>query len=613
MKRLLIISEDVVKIQTLSGFLGRNFARIYIAWICGYLKIIRFILSPFYQISILVTNNIGIKGKGVIYYGDELSRVDYAADRKKYIAVCQRLAKALPKTYTGIALPRIFLTKLSLYLAYHYFIYEKVYTGLFHSLRPDRVVVVGNSYLAMTARFLTKNKSLSVNQITLFDLSWIFKRLQNFLLNREYKRKAVNFNNLTGTFKPNFGKNPVLLSVDFPRHLKTLIPIYNRLKAIGENPVLVTDIANLQSTLNNLHAGTIKPILIPAILARHELPPLIKIDFGRLLKGLKISTLDDWFYYLGLITVQPMINWLMWLSEGYLIAAKKLMQVTKPKGVIVVSDLRLAELALAAQAKNYHVPTLLVSPNMMLDLTELNPYRSADKVAVVGHYIKRQLEKIGVPSSKIYLTGDVIGENLIGRQRSANQQQVFRALGISEEKKIGLLISFRPTWMIPKEEKQAFIQMAVRAASKIPNLVLVVKPHPSEKRYRLLEELREWGLNNLIVSDNNQLSLLDLIRASSVVLQTWSFTLFEAVMLNRPVIAINPFNKNYNYFLQVIKPGGAVEVNNLSSLKRWVRIFLDKQHPQAKAQLARARRACADFIQYSKGETSGKIIDLLLG
>ena len=75
------------------------------------------------------------------------------------------------------------------------------------------------------------------------------------------------------------------------------------------------------------------------------------------------------------------------------------------------------------------------------------------------------------------------------------------------------------------------------------NTVLVIKPHPSEKRYRVLEELKEWGIANAIVTDNNQLELVELLNVCSVVLQTWSMTVFEAIMMNRPVISVNPFKK----------------------------------------------------------------------
>ncbi|MBU1085633.1 CDP-glycerol glycerophosphotransferase family protein, partial [Patescibacteria group bacterium] len=210
---------------------------------------------------------------------------------------------------------------------------------------------------------------------------------------------------------------------------------------------------------------------------------------------------------------------------------------------------------------------------------------------------------------KIHIVGDPRIENY--RQLKLDKIKVYKTLKIKQSKKIVLLISFRSTWMIPKSEKRAFFKLASIAIANLPNTVLVVKPHPTEKRYRIKGELREWGITNVVVSDNNQLELVDLLNASSVILQTWSMTIFEAIMMSKPVISINPHKKDYNHFLPVLGFGGAKEVNSLSELSKWLTTFLRKNHPKTKLQLEKAKKASQRFIKSPDGKVAQRVVDLL--
>lgn len=603
MKRLLIVTEDVVKIQTYSGFLGRLYSRGYIGWLKLRTKLAALLLARFYRVTVLVSSDIGISGKNKLYYGDELAKVDYARDRDWYCQVTNTLLMGLP----GIGL---FKTRLTIYLAYYYLIYCQVYDRLLDLLRPDRIVVMGQSFHEQIVAASARKRHLPVTAVNWFGLFWLQIWLQNWLLDREYKTKLKNFFRQMNQPRVRVKPLPVLLSADFYRHLKTLVPLYRRLQKQGQASCLVTDIGNLQPTLESLYLHQPQVIHLPAYFPKNRQPEINQwqTKFNSLKSGR-----FDWLESLCWQAAEPIIKNSLLLSRLYSIAAENLFKKLKPKGVAVVSDLRFGELALTAAAKKFRRPSVMASPNTMMDLTGINPYRSADKVAVVGRYIKKQLAGIGVPVKKIFVTGDLVRENITETDHRFNRNKVFEILGIPRQKKLVLAISFRPTWMIPKEEKEAFIRMSAAAAEQVPGAHLVIKPHPTEKRYRVREELNDWGIKNAVVSDNNQISLLDLLAASNVVLQTWSFTVFEAIMVNRPVIVINPFKKNYNNFLPIINRGGAVEVSDLRSLQRWLKILIDRRQPQTIKQLARARRGSEEFIHFSKGEASGTVVKLLLG
>jgi len=608
MKSLLIITEDVVKIQSLTKLLGKTYSRFYIGWLKLRLKLAILVLSTFFRVRVLTSNDIGFTDKSYFYYGNQLSTINYAKNRKTYWAVTKRLAKIINQP----ELTNLFITKLTIYLAYHYFIYADVYSELIEMLKPAKVIVLGNSFHEQIAAMVARNKKVPLIKFSLLSLSWLQKKLQKWLLNREYQLKLEQF--LKQSRRPKVDLTgmgrAILLSADFYRHLKSLIPLYRRLESLGEKPLLVTDINNLAVSLNNLYFSGAKHTYLASFLPDGFKPK--NLEFNQSV-GSQSENHEDLFYQITLAAAEPMIKKSLLLGQLYLAAGKELFKQLKPRGVVVVSDVRYTELTLAGLAKNSKVPSVLASPNTILDFTEINPYDLADKIAVVGPYIKKQLVRIGLDSKRIEVAGDLVAENVNPEELKLDRKKVFQNLGIPEDKKLVLLISFRPTWMIPREEKEAYVKIAVAASKANPEVALVIKPHPTEKRYRVLEELKSWGIDNVVVSDNHQLSLMDLLHTSSLVIQTWSFTIFEAIMLKRPILVINPFKKDYGIFLPILSSKAPIQVNDKKQATKWLKILVDHQHPKTIKQLNEDKRISEEYIHLSKGEASGKVIELLLG
>ena len=120
MKRLLIITEDIVKIQTLTGFLGRLFSFIYLNWLGLRIKFVILLLKPFFKITLVTSDYFKINQVQTIYYGQLLSKVDYSKNRQLYIDIVEFLLKDVKNTQT-------FKTKLTIFLTFHYFIYAEIY------------------------------------------------------------------------------------------------------------------------------------------------------------------------------------------------------------------------------------------------------------------------------------------------------------------------------------------------------------------------------------------------------------------------------------------------------------------------------------------------------
>lgn len=614
MTNILIITEDIVKIQTLTGLLGKTFQVIYLNWLKLRLKFLIIILKPFFKVTVVCSDFYRLNHKTCFYYRQELARINYdKINSETYQKIVERLLQS-------VALNQLFQARLAIFLTYHYFIYADLYQIILAKTKPDIVVTLSNSYHEQTARFIAQLNKIQVKNIFLFSFIWFNHWLKNFFLNREYTQKINNFINQSKHQRPkaNQLKNATLLSLDFYRHLKTLAPIYEALEKQNKNPWLVTDITNLKQSLTNLQIPQANYLYLASFLPKKSIGINLKhwLDQSNQaidsLVEIEAKDIVSFLYNLSLKTSKPILKHGFILSHLYLEAAEKLFSLVKPKGVIVISDVRFCELSLSHLAREYQVKSILASPNTLMDYLNLHSYDTTDEVTVVGNFIKNELINFGIDSKKIHLVGDPRIEKYQTLKPKLNKKKIYQTLSIDDKnKKIALLISFRSTWTIPKTEKKAFFQMAATAIKRTPDTVLVIKPHPTEKRYRVLEELKEWGINNVIVSDNNKLELVDLLYASSVILQTWSMTIFEAIMMNKPVIVINPFNKDYNYFMPCIKPGGAIEVKNKFQLDYWLPILLNSNHYQTKKQLYRAKNVCTQFIQPPDGKVTKRIIDLL--
>lgn len=579
MKSLLIITEDVVKIQTLTGLMGRTYSRFFLFWFKLNLILKVWLLKRFYRVSVLTSDYFNLKQTGVYYYSQELSRLNYADKRLSYWQETNKILTQIktrqPEFFVenGVDITKIFATRLCTYLAYNYLIYPQVERHLISRIKPDKVIHYRNRILG---RFN----------------DWLF----TWLLRREYRQKLNLFLAQSQKPLPSLlpSGNKALLSLDFYRHLKTLKPIYEGLSRTRLQPCLVTDIKNPDAALKNFSFNADYLFLASFLPQAPVLAEQYSEQINKILKTFSVP-------------YKPLVYYSLILSKLYLAAGKALFARLKPKRVVVISDLRYLENTLAVLANKAKIRPLMVSPNTLLDLAEINLYDTTDRVALPGEFIKDKLVKQGIASDKLTVVGDLQTIN----QPKLSRKQVYERLGLKDlTKKLILLISFRPNWLIPLAEKQKFLTWCAAAVKKFPESLLVIKPHPTEKRYRILEELKTLGLNQVMVADNQKLELVDLLDAASVVVQTWSMTVFEAVTLNCPVICVNPFKKDYDFFLPVIKRGAAVEVTGRSQLIQWLDVFQNDKR-QTALQINRAKKAIAGFVRPHDGKEVQRVLELL--
>ena len=620
----LIVTEDISKTETFSGLIGKVYSTLYSYWLNFRLKIIYKLFSYKYKVKILATGT-KFSSQNILEYSLQLKTSRLKKFRSQSWSLVNHVFKELNVLADNnflkqrrINLTKIWETELAIKVSFNYLSYLDAIDTIVEAIKPDLIIVLGNSLQEKIAGYLAKKKKIKFLKLNLASLSFINNYLFIFFRNREIINKISNQLSQAG-LKPKIKKqNLFLLSVDFYRHLKTLVPLYSYLMKAKKNAYFVTNSFNLNQALVNFNITNPNLIYLSGYLTKNYLSSNMrqwKIQTKRLLKKTKALFLkntendDDFIISLMITDLTPIIKYGFILSKICLEAGYLFFKQTELKGVVVVSDQRPVEVVLALMAKKFKVPSILVTSHTILSADAINRYNTTDKISVPGENTYKQLLSIGVQKNKINLCGDPSYEYRQGISR----KEVFNRLGIKDlSKKIVLLTSFRINPRIPLREKQLFFQTANQAIKQIKSAILVVKPHPTEKRTSLQEEINRWGIKDVIISNNESIELFDLLRASSVVLITWSMTGFEAIMNNRPVIVVNTTKKNYDDFIPYISGKGAVQAENITKLEKYLESYLENNNILLKERLRAAQSFIKHYILLPDGKVCQRIIAVLL-
>lgn len=615
--KLLIVTEDLIEIQTFSGRFGHLYARIYQLLLNLKVNLIVFFFKFNYDVTILSN------------YSDQLNPGNMPAYQSLAWKIYKRLEKLINQAdadfsqFKGISLLSLWRNKIASRLMNYYLSYAELLTRLISSGRFPQVLILGNSVPEQIARFLVGQYQLKLHDFSAVNLNWVTKSFFGYFRRREIAQKIIRFKHQSQLPQPGLTEGATLLSVDLYRHLKTLIPVYKELTHLGTKAILVTDEPLINTYLSNAGAGDAECLFLASFLPevainKIERPGKEKTNriYQKVIasvaakpRNMESLILKLFFPELGAIIADGLT-----LSCLYLTAGDNLFKKMKPKRVVVAADIRLIEVGFSYLAKLYQVPSLTVSPRMIMFPDEPYQYDLTDYYSVPGEAAKNQLIKLHVPIRKIIVSGDPRFDYFENLSKRFSAKKALQRLGITvTDKKIILLISERPNLYFPKNEKRDFFLMVSQSMRQQKNLRLIVKPHPTEKRYRLMEELKQWGITNFIVSDNQKIELFDLLRLSSVVVMVWSMTGFEAMMLKKPVIIANPHRKDFDKYIPYLKNKAAVEANTESDLSHNLSIYTNHQNTKTKKLIVSGLNFAESYIMRPDGQAAKRIGEFILG
>lgn len=610
--KTLIITEDATTLSTLTGALGKTYY--WLVTRLQKLKLKIFLNFIDQENSLLLVNQEqapAVAGK-VIFWDQALSQNQLYRERALAWKITNQTIAPHFKNlkYKDISFIKIWQTYLTAYLSHNILSYRQTISRTIKQFRPSHIVIFGSSIQEELAKFLAQQNQVKVISYNFPDFSRLGRWLSDWLYNRELTHRLKKFisSQSVNPIKPPSGS--YLLVVSFFRHLKTLVPLSQALNKKNMANVFVADDLNISPAnclylTNYLNYSSINQILKQskgiAKLAHDQFISKIAVS-PHIITDLVLQLLHG---YLGALFIKAFPLICLYLEAG-----NNLIKQVKPKGIFLISDVRPLEVSLGLLAEKHKIPSLLVSPNTILSLDAINQYSLADQVTVIGPHIKSQLLKIGVPAKKIHVVGDLRFDSVTSKKTDEYKNKVYQKLNINSQTNLFLLISFRANPRIPLSEKRRFIKMAYQAVEHIPNSQLVIKPHPTETRSKLLNQLQDWGFTNILVTDNQQFELIDLLSACRAVLLTWSMSGFESLILKKPVVIINPTLKDYDEIIPYVKNNGAQLAKSSQKLRKLLTQLISDQSVYQQ-WIKNGRQFVDHYILPPDGRAGERIIQII--
>ena len=422
-KKLLIITEDIIKIQSYSGKFGKLYSLIYLKLLSFKISLIIYRYQNSHQITLLASDYFNFPQVKRLYYSQEIKTQDYARSNP----LAWQLVKAISKQLTqlnpdfmhqqGIGLTKIWQTKLVSNLSYNYLVYFNFFQKTLKKINPQKVIIINRSPQAQMALFQAKKNKFKVSQFSLFSLSFLTNQLNHFFRRRELTNKLNHFLNQAVKTSPVIKSNskPILLSVDFFRHLKTLAPVYAHLKKKRLNPWFVTDINSIKANLTNFNLKSanynfLARFLPSSFYSQHQTNYQKQVNqLHQQAKNLFTSSKSSQTQFvtnLFFLELSPLIKHGLILTKLYLEAGEQMFTQIKPRAVVVVADTRMTELSLIHLAKKHHLGSLLISPRTIIFDREPTHQVLTNYISVTGQQAYQKILNLGVPKKKIQISGD---------------------------------------------------------------------------------------------------------------------------------------------------------------------------------------------------------------
>ncbi|WP_080510168.1 CDP-glycerol glycerophosphotransferase family protein [Halorubrum distributum] len=214
----------------------------------------------------------------------------------------------------------------------------------------------------------------------------------------------------------------------------------------------------------------------------------------------------------------------------YVNMIQNMFRTEQPAAVLLKNDGPLPTRAVATVAADEGTPTLLIQHGVDLPSRRYVPV--SDQIAVWGERWQKVMQAKGVGPDRTEITGAPQFDHL-AHYSAKDQSQVREQLSVSvDSQAFTVLLASQP---FDDTIRSDLIQTAIGAVSKLPDVELILRPHPREDTE--LHRNAATDMSNVQVSENDDIH--DLLFASDVVLALRSTVVLEASLLSRPVIILN--------------------------------------------------------------------------
>lgn len=244
--------------------------------------------------------------------------------------------------------------------------------------------------------------------------------------------------------------------------------------------------------------------------------------------------------------------WLFWREFQRLIpqiaVARHILDTHRPSVIISADDADPRCRIYSLLAREYGIPSLLVQQGLTSREYPEWAFFSHNIIAAMGETSRSAMIAQGIPEERIIVTGHPGFDRLLSQEPDACLP-LRDKLGIKNGQKMVLFTS-QPYYVgvfNTPEIRGVMIKAIVEAVNSLEDIILVVKPHPTDNT----RELRKLvGKSPKVVIADKTANILHLIKSCDILITFFSTSAMEALYVNKPVINV-VFPGSYDFYMYI--------------------------------------------------------------
>src|SRR5262245_6652981 len=350
-------------------------------------------------------------GASLRYYDEETLKADLPALSEQTRQVVESWwpsPEAEPElTVRGVWLPEVLSVGRATLLQVDVMVNVGLLERVLDEVKPDRVVLVtGQSLRERTARALAQDRSIPTSVGARFaPLARLAARVHGRLRSRNERLalRALVEDDKRRPPAPSAAR--YLFSVSHARHFTMVNLLASAVRDLGHHCRLIAATRDNEKMMRD-PLRTLEESGIPGAYVMDYLPRAAARALVRSVRPLSRRLLDAPAPRTSLVSlVEPYrrdtLRWNLAMARLYLEGAFRALDAHQPEAVVIMTDRRMVDRALALAARSRKIPTLLYWGGAVLGRDRANRFDVAARVLVLGDHVRDLLITQGIPPASL--------------------------------------------------------------------------------------------------------------------------------------------------------------------------------------------------------------------
>ncbi|MGZ3720455.1 MAG: hypothetical protein ACXWR1_19010 [Bdellovibrionota bacterium] len=265
-------------------------------------------------------------------------------------------------------------------------------------------------------------------------------------------------------------------------------------------------------------------------------------------------------------------------AEFFSRAAGNYLDTEKPR-LVVLSDVSIHSILMAGICEERGIPTVFYVYNPVLFTASFwtkmlfEAFRARYVFTATSYMSQVYIRDGRYDSAQLKVVGDLFAAGVTSSERDEARREVRRDLGLKEDAKIVLALSFFVGPDISETQKRRYLRCIARGVEEA-GAHLVVKAHPNESKELLRSMLAEEGIKPALLAHTE--SLKRLLLASDAAGMVYSQAGMEVIMMDIPLFLVQDpeMLAGYEEWVPYSREGAAVFVPDNASFAEKLRPIL---------------------------------------